>query len=80
MLSDLVEETHKNNGFESTYMFRIGKTQYVVDATFLGNGARFANHSCVPNACSKHLGNKVFLVAMTDIKAGSEIVYNYNMR
>ncbi|CAL6099569.1 Histone-lysine_N-methyltransferase SETD1 [Hexamita inflata] len=80
LLNDLVENTYQQNGFESTYMFRMGNTPHVIDATFIGNGARFANHSCSPNATSKLIGSKVFLIALQNIDIGEEIVYNYNMR
>lgn len=61
-------------------MFTIDHTSDVIDATFVGNGARFANHSCEPNAVSKAVGAKVYLFAIRDINVGEEIVYDYRIR
>ena len=44
---------------------------------------RFINHSCNPNAVlekwtGEGFNNKIFIFAIRDIPAGSEISYNYN--
>ncbi|KAH0573710.1 Histone-lysine N-methyltransferase SETD1 [Spironucleus salmonicida] len=79
-LADLAEKKLMEYGFDSTYMFRIGQKTSVIDATFTGNSARFANHSCSPNALSKQQNGHVYLLAVRDILIGEEITYNYNMR
>lgn len=45
VVADKREEIYKDKGFGDCYMFRIDK-DYVVDATFKGNQARYLNHSC----------------------------------
>lgn len=45
VVADKREEIYKDKGFGDCYMFRIDKN-YVVDATFHGNQARYLNHSC----------------------------------
>ena len=45
VVADKREEIYKDKGFGDCYMFRIDK-DYVVDATFNGNQARYLNHSC----------------------------------
>ena len=45
-LSDIREEQYERDGLNgSSYLFRIDEN-YVVDATKMGNLARFMNHSC----------------------------------
>lgn len=79
VMSDLLETRLKQLGFSSTYMFTINDCQ-VVDATFAGNGARFANHSCTPNAKVIVLNNKLYLQSIKPIYPGDEICYNYMLR
>jgi SET domain-containing protein len=45
------------------YMFRVDDDD-VVDATMMGNAARFINHSCDPNCYSKviNIGSKKHIV------------------
>lgn len=45
VIADKREEIYKVKGFGDCYMFRIDK-DFVVDATFNGNQARYLNHSC----------------------------------
>src|SRR5262249_60981231 len=41
------------------------------------NLARYANHSCRPNAESHEVGHRMFLRAIKAIKPGDEITYDY---
>ena len=45
VIADKREVIYKDKGFGDCYMFRIDK-DFVVDATFHGNQARYLNHSC----------------------------------
>lgn len=71
------------------YMFRLDEST-VIDATFAGSAARFINHSCDANCCSRrrrHLGGMstkdlvsslhIVIVAKKQIKPGEELTYNY---
>lgn len=62
-------------------MFRLDK-EYVIDATFKGNRARFINHSCDANCIAKVeliSGQKhILILANRFISKGSEITYFYN--
>ena len=54
----------------------------IVDASRIGNGARFANHSCKPNAklVPIHVENeypRIGLFSTRQIEPGEEITYNY---
>lgn len=44
-VADLRERRYKKEGFGDCFMFRINK-EFIIDATFIGNQARYLNHSC----------------------------------
>lgn len=59
----------------------------LLDATRIGNVARFVNHSCEPNLVSREVlrgseGSKghprIFLTTSRQVEAGEEIAYNYH--
>ena len=58
------------------YLFELenGKT---IDGKKRENIARYANHSCKPNAEVRIVGNRVFIFSTKRIKAKDEIVYDY---
>jgi len=58
------------------YLYEINK-RWTIDGTPRKNIARYANHSCNPNAESYNVKLRVFLRALRDIKPGEEIVYDY---
>jgi histone-lysine N-methyltransferase SETD1 len=47
-LADKREIVYNDLGIGDCYMFRLNK-DYVIDATFYGNKARYLNHSCDAN-------------------------------
>jgi uncharacterized protein len=60
----------------SRYMFEIN-SRWTVDGSSRRNIARYANHSCRPNAESDVVRGKVILRAIKTIKPGEEITYDY---
>lgn len=55
----------------------------VIDGNVGGDFSRFMNHSCDPN-CEAELvegkgGTRIFVLALRDIEAGEELVYNYGL-
>lgn len=68
-----------------TFLFTLND-EYVIDANFAGNTARWINHSCRPN-CEAVLEenekdpkkSKVFIEARRAIKAGDELTYDYGI-
>ena len=52
----------------------------VIDATRRGNSARWINHSCAPNCDIEEENHRVFIEARRDIRAGEELVYDYNLQ
>jgi uncharacterized protein len=58
------------------YLYEIDR-RWTVDGSSRRNTARYANHSCRPNAESDVVGGKVILRAIKTIKPGDEITYDY---
>ncbi len=69
-----------------TFLFTLND-DYVIDANYEGNKARWINHSCDPNCEAvvvEHDGknrkkDKVFIEALRDIAEGEELTYNYGI-
>ncbi len=69
-----------------TFLFTLND-EYVIDANFKGNTARWINHSCSPN-CEAVLDeddgddrrkDRVFIEAIRTIQPGEELSYNYGI-
>ncbi|MGB2598184.1 MAG: SET domain-containing protein, partial [Pseudolabrys sp.] len=58
------------------YLYEINP-RVTIDGTPRSNLARYANHSCNPNAESYTYGGRVFIRAMRNIKTDEEITYDY---
>ena len=58
------------------YLYEVSKNR-TIDGTPRANVARYANHSCNPNAESVTWRGRVFIKSTRDIKPGEEIVYDY---
>jgi uncharacterized protein len=58
------------------YMYEIN-SRWTVDGSSRSNIARYANHSCRPNAESDVVKGKVILRAIKAIEPGAEITYDY---
>ncbi len=57
-------------------MFELDE-RWTIDGSSRRNLARWANHSCRPNAESDVVGGKVILRAIRNIRPGDEITYDY---
>src|SRR5438105_11427438 len=60
----------------SKYLYEIN-SRWTLDGSSRRNVARYANHSCRPNAESDVVRRKVILRAIKNIKPGDEITYDY---
>ncbi len=68
-----------------TFLFTLND-EYVIDANFGGNSARWINHGCKPN-CEAVLDenetdarkSRVFIEATRAIKTGEELTYDYGI-
>ena len=58
------------------YLYEINK-QITIDGTPRSNVARYANHSCNPNAETYTYRRRVFIRALRKIKLDEEITYDY---
>lgn len=67
------DETMKRH---HTFLFVLN-SRTCVDAAFEGNEARFLNHSCAPNCEAVIERGHIWIDALTDIPAGSELLYDY---
>jgi hypothetical protein len=81
-----VDEAHgeiDENGH--TFLFTLND-DYVIDANYEGNSARWINHSCSPN-CEAVLDenedqpkkSRVFIESIRAIKPGEELTYDYGI-
>lgn len=61
---------------DNRYMFNIN-TKWDIDGSPRYNTARYANHSCRPNAEAINRRGRIFIVAKKAIKTGEEITYHY---
>jgi SET domain-containing protein len=60
------------------YLFEVSKHR-TIDGTPRYNVARYANHSCNPNAEPIVWRGRVFIKSLRNIKPGEEIVYDYGL-
>jgi uncharacterized protein len=58
------------------YLYEIN-SRWTIDGTNRRNLARYANHSCRPNAESHRIGHQVYIRAIKTIRPGDEITYDY---
>jgi len=71
------KEARKNERrHASKYMFEING-RWTIDGSTRSNTARYANHSCRPNAESDLVRGKIVLRALKNIASGEEITYDY---
>jgi len=69
-------EANAREARRARYMYEIN-SRWTVDGSSRSNIARYANHSCRPNAESDVVKGKVILRAIKAIEPGSEITYDY---
>lgn len=61
-----------------TFFFSL-ESGKIIDGGDGGGDARWINHSCAPNCEAQEEGKKVFIHAITDIKRGEELSYDYGL-
>jgi len=70
------EEAERAERRGNRYLYEVS-TNRTIDGTPRYNVARYANHSCNPNAESIIWRGRVFIKSLRNIKPGEEIVYDY---
>ncbi|MDB6021097.1 MAG: hypothetical protein JWQ04_954 [Pedosphaera sp.] len=71
------QESLRQCELDNPYIFCIND-EFDLDGNVDWNPARLLNHSCAPNAEAQAEGEKIWIVALHDIRAGEEITFNYN--
>jgi len=74
--SNLQYEQGHSTGDGTVYVF-ILNDRYDIDGDVPWNDAKYANHSCDPNAYTEIVKNRVWMMADREIGKGEEIVYDY---
>ena len=77
---DEADERYDDDAMEHhhTFLFTVDD-ETVVDGARYGNDARFINHSCAPNCRSVIEGGRIYIDALADIPAGTELTYDYRL-
>jgi hypothetical protein len=75
-IGNILNKEESDKKVTSQYLFEITRNK-TIDGTPRWNTARYANHSCTPNAESDVKKGRVFVIAIKNIKEGDEIVYDY---
>lgn len=70
------EKANKLEARGSKYMYEVN-SRWTIDGSSRKNIARYANHSCRPNAESDTVRGRVIIRALKNIKPDDEIVYDY---
>lgn len=75
-IGNILNKEEAEKRVTSQYLFEVNRNK-TIDGTPRWNTARYANHSCTPNAESDIKKGRVFVIAIKNIKNGEEIVYDY---
>ena len=74
--ANLQDEKGRETGGGTVYIFTLNR-RFDIDGNVPWNDARYANHSCEPNAYTDIVEGHIWIRASRDIEAGEEIVYDY---
>ena len=74
LISNAEAEARERRGVR--YLFELN-SRWTIDGSSRWNLARYANHSCRPNAEAVERKRKIVLVARRRIKEGEEVTYDY---
>jgi SET domain-containing protein len=72
------DDLYGDDDTNHTFLFLLDNDM-VIDAYRGGNSARWINHSCRPNCEPMEDGNRLYIHAIRNIKAGDELSYEYNL-
>jgi uncharacterized protein len=72
------KDANKIEAKGNRYLYEIN-SRWTIDGAPRSNVARYANHSCNPNADTYNVKLRVFIRALRNIKPGEEIVYDYGI-
>ncbi|MEW6306202.1 MAG: SET domain-containing protein-lysine N-methyltransferase [Verrucomicrobiota bacterium] len=69
-------ESARQCSLENAYIFSLND-QFDIDGNVEWNPARLINHSCHPNCEAIQEGDRIWVYALRDVRAGEEVSYNY---
>ncbi|MBI2715266.1 MAG: SET domain-containing protein [Rhizobiales bacterium] len=72
------KQANKIEANGNRYLYEVN-SRWTIDGSPRSNIARYANHSCNPNAETYNVKLRVFIRALRNIKPGEEIVYDYGI-
>lgn len=72
------DERYGDDETNHTFLFLLDN-EMVIDGYRGGNSARWINHSCSPNCEPVEEGNRLYIHAIRNIRAGDELAYEYNL-
>jgi SET domain-containing protein len=61
---------------DNAYIFHFDD-EYDLDGSVESNTARFLNHSCAPNCEAEWDEDRIWIVALREIRTGEELTFNY---
>jgi SET domain-containing protein len=61
---------------DNVYIFSLDD-ESDLDGNVPGNPARFLNHSCESNCDAEKVGERIWIIAKRDLRAGEELTFNY---
>ncbi|HMC30524.1 MAG TPA: SET domain-containing protein-lysine N-methyltransferase [Candidatus Angelobacter sp.] len=61
---------------EVTYLFAMDDQNIIIDGFGM---AAFVNHACNPNCETDQIADRIWILAMRNIKQGEELTYDYNL-
>ena len=64
------------DGAPRTYLYGLEDGKTVIDGEGMG---AYLNHSCDPNCEVDEINNRVWILALRDIAAGEELLWDYNL-
>jgi SET domain-containing protein len=70
------EADRRYEGVSRTYLYGLEDGKTVIDGHGLG---AYLNHSCDPNCEVDEIKDRVFILAIRDIAAGEELLWDYNL-
>lgn len=66
----------EDNANGAVYIFELND-EYDIDGNVPDNPAKYINHSCNPNCEVEIIDDRIWVIALRDIKKGEELTYNY---
>ena len=71
-----IQKAKKNKFNGKVYVFELNK-KYDIDGDVKENHAKLINHSCGPNCEVEIINNRIWIIAIKNIKKNNELNYNY---